>query len=353
VEITKNLIFELKNGVRVKESYEKSSKNGFRDEKSCQKDGEKHSSRRSEEKVPRMSLSSLSFVLPSGVLSQRVRDSQKSEDSKRGKEREFNLNSETSSDSDSNAKIFLTQKVLDFWNSRENLVSHVRKGTVVRNKSLRVLRRTLRSGKFSAQEIMEAIENFDFMLEHSSEYRVPKKCNVCLGDFIEPGSVDRFKKDAKVWLVPCLRKNAPLTSLKWRPTLRIKDDPNPNLTKLFVTARNQIHCKSKFLLTNLSSTQQKNLASVIGKLGVLASCQNGHGTNGHGFETSFINVTRHCLEAADHFFSTWPGMEEGGVITPGMLKTKRFWMSEFPHYEKENHSVNGISFPRAFYEKCG
>jgi hypothetical protein len=44
-------------------------------------------------------------------------------------------------------------------------------------------------------------------------------------------------------------------------------------------------------------------------------------------------------------------MQDRGVVTPGMLKNKQFWTDAFPQYERENHSVNGLKFPRQFFEK--
>ena len=248
----------------------------------------------------------------------------------------------------------LEKRILDHWNSKNNVVHHIQKGTSIRSLALKAAKKVLGSKSFTIEEIMAAIDNYDHMLGNRSEFRIFTKAKMCLADFLVPGMYSMYLSSSnlpQLWLKTCLPKNAPLTTFsKKNSPVWLNGDPNPDLTKMFVQAKNQTPSKTKFALTNLTPSQQKSLISVIEKIRDLAKVQPKN-SNGSSFETNFIHASQHCLEAASDYFGRWRGMENGGVITPNMLKFPKFWKEGFPQYERENHHVNGIQFPRSFLEK--
>lgn len=245
------------------------------------------------------------------------------------------------------------EAAISHWNSKGGLTSHTRKKTKVYRTAMRVLVSIFEAEKYSYEEVTDAIDNFNTMALNRHKYTIAI-FDMTLPDFLDPGSYSfRFSKRYHgACLEKCLRKYAPLEKYYRNPDkTNLGDDPNPELTALFLKALKRVNPYLKYWVTGLHKNQQQALIEVVTRLKRLASEQPSN-NNGSSLGVNFQIASEHLIKAADEFFVTWRGVEDRGV-TPNMLKNEQFWKEEFPRWERENHITNGIRFSKKFMKSIG
>ena len=232
----------------------------------------------------------------------------------------------------------LANNILKHWNSKTHTPSHLQVGTKVRNKAIKVLEEVFNFDLYKYQDIIDAVDNYEYILSNPDKFWVTKPPKLSLVDFIRPGYLSSYysaEKKPVLWLEVCMNQNLPMERFR-KGTVKPKCS---ELASILLQKSKSFHGKHVFNLNK----QLDSLELVAERLSSLTLKQPSNGV-GVNFTVVFDKVTGECLKAADEYFGTWRNIDRYG-ITPTMLAHPKFWKEGFPEYEHQNRPVGGIVFP--------